>query len=453
MRTAALAEDAVSVRQVRSHGVPEAALRHQLATVPTPRLRRFVFVRRVTLRAGPQQVAQAMQAALAKLAENDRQEVVAFADFPALAVACARAALGGGLGRAWHWRLLGLPLGAGPGEAIATLLAAHPLEAVSAVAALAEQGLLGAVWRDMPEAAAARLTAALAMATGFTVPDWPAGMLAGRTAGPLRAMLAAPPSSVELLLARVAAMWAQMGPLQLHSQALLAAAVVSLLRWSPGVLRSADSPVWPVLLARIAGEGPVAHAPRSEPVSANPAPDTAILAEDVAPPPTEPATAEGGQDARGQEVSTGWGGVLFLINALRRLDVEAVLEAAGPDAPSGWRLLHDLGVAFGLPEDEPMAAFLAAQDLDTSVPPQLLATLIGRIEDVYRRDGPWPLPLAQPARLWATETHLDVDLETKEIDLAIRLAGLDLDPGWVPWLGRVVTFHYDRIPTHYRRSS
>ncbi|HME23869.1 MAG TPA: hypothetical protein VKI44_21500 [Acetobacteraceae bacterium] len=440
------------MRQVRSRGVPEAALRHQLATVPTPRLRRFVFVRHVTLRAGPQQVAQAMQAALAKLSENDRQEVVAFADFPDLVVACARAALGGGLGGAWHWRTLGLSRGAGPGQAIATLLTTHPLEAVSAVSALAEQGLLGSVWRDMPEAAAARLTAALAIAAGFTVPDWPADTLAGRAAGPRRALVATPPTSVEVLLGLTVAMWAQAGPWRPHSEALMAAAVLSLLRWSPGVLRSADSPAWPVLLARIAGEGPIAHTPRSEPVSVAPSPRAATPVDDAAPPPTVPATWEVTQDARGQEVSTGWGGVLFLINALRRLDVEELLKEAGPDAPSGWRLLHDLGMAFGLPEDEPMAVFLAAQDLDTTVPSQLLATLVGRIEDLYRLDGPLPLPLAQPARLWATETHLDLDLETKDVDPAIRLAGLDLDPGWVPWLGRVVTFHYDQIPTHYRGS-
>ena len=24
-----------------------------------------------------------------------------------------------------------------------------------------------------------------------------------------------------------------------------------------------------------------------------------------------------------------------------------------------------------------------------------------------------------------------------------RLAGLDIDPGWLPWIGRVVSFHYD----------
>jgi hypothetical protein len=437
----------VSVRQVRSRGVPEAALRHQLATVPTPRLRRFVFVRRVTLRAGPQQVAHAMQAALTKLSENDRQEVVAFADFSAVAVACARAALGGGLGGAWHWRTLGLSGAAGAGEVIATLLAAHPLEVVSAVSALAEQGLLGSVWRDMPEAAAGRLKAALAIAAGFTVPDWPAETLAGW------ALVAAPPPSVEALLGLAAAMWAQARPLRPRSEALMAAAVLSLLRWSPGVLRSADSPVWPVLLARIAGEGPIAHTPRSEPVSAASSPSAATLVDDAAPAPTVPPAWEITQVARGQEVSTLWGGVLFLINALQRLAVEQVLEAAGPEAPSGWRLLHDLGMAFGLPEDEPIAAFLAAQDLDTTVPPQLLATLVGRIEDLYRLDGPLPLPLAQPARLWATETHLDLDLETKDVDPAIRLAGLDLDPGWVSWLGRVVTFHYDQIPIHYRGSN
>jgi hypothetical protein len=164
------------------------------------------------------------------------------------------------------------------------------------------------------------------------------------------------------------------------------------------------------------------------------------------------AAVEEAQDARGQLISTGWGGVLFLINALQRLDIEAALKATGPDMPSGWRLLRDLGVAFGLPEDEPIAVFLAAQDLETTVPPELHAALVGAIEELYRPDGPWPLPLAQSARLWATETHLDLDLETADVDLALRLAALDLDPGWVPWLGRVVRFHYEKIPAHHRRS-
>lgn len=48
----------------------------------------------------------------------------------------------------------------------------------------------------------------------------------------------------------------------------------------------------------------------------------------------------------------------------------------------------------------------------------------------------------RPGRLLATRTHLDVLLDVSLADARVRRAGLDLDPGWVPWLGRVVSFHY-----------
>ena len=154
----------------------------------------------------------------------------------------------------------------------------------------------------------------------------------------------------------------------------------------------------------------------------------------------------------GKAIATRWGGVLFLINALRRLDVEALLATAGPEALTGWRMLYDLGVAFGMPPDEPIALVLSQSDLDTTTPQYLLAETMAAIEALYHQpDGLWPLPLEQRAQLWASETHLDLDLETTSIDLALRLSGLDLDPGWVPWLGRVVRFHYDRIPTQFHR--
>jgi hypothetical protein len=43
----------------------------------------------------------------------------------------------------------------------------------------------------------------------------------------------------------------------------------------------------------------------------------------------------------------------------------------------------------------------------------------------------------------ATATHVDVTFPGDVIELPLRRAGLDLDPGWVPWLGRVVAYHYD----------
>ena len=95
MNRGALAEDAVSIRRLRASGISETAVRRQFATVPIPPTRRFVFVRRVILRAPPDQMARVMTTALAQLAEDSRSDVLAFEDFPAVAVACARRATEG----------------------------------------------------------------------------------------------------------------------------------------------------------------------------------------------------------------------------------------------------------------------------------------------------------------------------------------------------------------------
>jgi hypothetical protein len=38
--------------------------------------------------------------------------------------------------------------------------------------------------------------------------------------------------------------------------------------------------------------------------------------------------------------------------------------------------------------------------------------------------------------------EIDVSLPLEEAEIRIRRVGLDLDPGWLPWFGRVVRFHY-----------
>lgn len=47
-------------------------------------------------------------------------------------------------------------------------------------------------------------------------------------------------------------------------------------------------------------------------------------------------------------------------------------------------------------------------------------------------------------RLACSKTHLDALFETKQMDIGIRRSGIDINPGWVAWLGRVVEFHYDQ---------
>ncbi len=54
--------------------------------------------------------------------------------------------------------------------------------------------------------------------------------------------------------------------------------------------------------------------------------------------------------------------------------------------------------------------------------------------------------LTAPGRVRVTATHVDVVLSLQDVDLAVRLAGLDRDPGWVPMLGRIVLFHFLAAP-------
>jgi hypothetical protein len=50
----------------------------------------------------------------------------------------------------------------------------------------------------------------------------------------------------------------------------------------------------------------------------------------------------------------------------------------------------------------------------------------------------------RPGRISNTRTHLDITLDLRRADVRVRKAGLDIDPGWLPWFGKVVRFHYVR---------
>jgi hypothetical protein len=50
--------------------------------------------------------------------------------------------------------------------------------------------------------------------------------------------------------------------------------------------------------------------------------------------------------------------------------------------------------------------------------------------------------VCRPGLISSSLTHLNITLPLRGIDPRVRRNGLDIDPGWVPWLGRVVKFHY-----------
>lgn len=51
--------------------------------------------------------------------------------------------------------------------------------------------------------------------------------------------------------------------------------------------------------------------------------------------------------------------------------------------------------------------------------------------------------LRYPARVYVSSAHVDIVMSLRDVSLALRVAGLDRDPGWLPEFGRVVSFHFE----------
>lgn len=141
------------------------------------------------------------------------------------------------------------------------------------------------------------------------------------------------------------------------------------------------------------------------------------------------------------------GGLLYLLNLLNLPSVRTQLPANLPGA--GWRWLYDIGCALGCPPEGELLAFMAQecamQDgaelaAQSAIGPveQLLRLGAGRFGDEVWHANPWRIP----ARLIADSSHLEIHFRLNDANLAVRRVGLDITPGWLPWLGRVVSFHY-----------
>jgi hypothetical protein len=59
------------------------------------------------------------------------------------------------------------------------------------------------------------------------------------------------------------------------------------------------------------------------------------------------------------------------------------------------------------------------------------------LEEVVLRHG----------KLNLSSSHVDLVMGMSQISVPVRMAGLDANPGWVPELGRVVTFYF--VPEEY----
>jgi hypothetical protein len=241
---------------------------------------------------------------------------------------------------------------------------------------------------------------------------------------------------------------------------------------------------------------------------ARPQPAPRMPAHGVASPPAAPRAEASGPELRGgaralaspshaaleqpaYRLPTAAGGLLFLLPVLQRLGLPAWLLAAdAEDAGFASRVLAAALHRLRVPQEDPAWSLVAP--LPRRAAPG--SGVAGRI--VSTAELPWQSPLlaaprarpavqelsaalgharsadaqavlwltaarrwlrraghiglasvvVRPASLSLTPTHADMHFKLSDADLRVRRLGLDADPGWLPWFGRVVSFHFRDAP-------
>jgi hypothetical protein len=167
-------------------------------------------------------------------------------------------------------------------------------------------------------------------------------------------------------------------------------------------------------------------------------------------------------------VQTHAAGLFFLLNVMQQLGIaesHSLLAGVPQFVP---RVLLCLARQSSATGDDPILAWLRRlvansatgnlpQPLESSfLPANLPPSLpIASTEDLVRawsvavRRWCWHLARLRAGEIidregvfFVNRTDLDVSLPMEAVDVRIRKAGLDLDPGWLPWFGLVVRFHY-----------
>lgn len=155
---------------------------------------------------------------------------------------------------------------------------------------------------------------------------------------------------------------------------------------------------------------------------------------------------------------TRFGGLLFLLHSVEELDLPGEILDRCARRPFRW-VLHQLALALVPVEPDDPAALAFAGLLPSAVPPThdeappteaeraFITTLVKRIQATLEErleEKPVIAFICQrAAEIVADPGWIEVRLSLNDVSVAIRRVGLDLDPGYVPWLGVVVRFIYE----------
>ncbi len=164
---------------------------------------------------------------------------------------------------------------------------------------------------------------------------------------------------------------------------------------------------------------------------------------------------------RSGAVASEWAGLLFLLGVIDRLGLVERLPAQLAQRPIRWVLYHLAAAMVPLPDGDPARrAFCGMSATSGSLgghrPPTLAeADALDRLASEVRAPVQEAAVAAARSRTAATtdlcRRHglvvvdpgwVEVHLPLSSVEPWVRAGGLDLDPGWLPWLGVVVRIVY-----------
>ena len=178
----------------------------------------------------------------------------------------------------------------------------------------------------------------------------------------------------------------------------------------------------------------------------------------------EAGTDDAGPDDGFRGLPTEWGGLLFLLNLAPAAGLPHVVLAepdlGGRSLP--WLLQAAAVTLLPVPGDDPaLAAFAGLGPAEPSPwrtgPPATASETRAVRRLAERWAGAAAAALGRPAAEGAATVRalaarrgtvvfapawIEVVFALDEVDVGVRVAGLDLDPGWIPWLGCVLRYRY-----------
>jgi hypothetical protein len=412
----------------------------------------------------------------------------------------ALSAPAGDYARAWAWHGLGLwPAEDAAAASVAPALvlralAANPAQAVAALAGLARQpARFERWWRGVEPAGLEALARAVLhdagadaalFDTGAAVaPARPLSNAATNVA--LARGAALPPWLRRAVLARVAERQAvpsarpheTLAPARAGWPASRALALLAIAEAEPALLLARGAALAELLDALATRWAPQAPAQRLPPAGAVDRPASGQACE-PAPPPTRrlqrppvadpahvPPTEAPTTLRERASAATAFGGLLFLLNLAAELGWPARWLADPVLAARGMRWgLYQLALRLLPPagRHDPVALAFAGllpaadpPDADNPPPDTAETTALAGVQDELTAALRARLPQApdddaallswlcrREGEIRADPGWLELHLSLDDVRTELRVAGLDLDPGWVPWLGLVIGFVY-----------